>query len=231
MQSCSSPYKIPELSVLCGDLIMLYGSPWICRLVVAAGLLTTIAPLAAFAAPPPAVFKDSAGNVIMHTGVTANESIPVEYTDTPLKRMVRAGYCGEIRIAPNTAMPTLPSSVKVAGTSITLSSITMPTSVPKCVGNAFEPAATGDFKNDAGAYFITGKTPGLSYEVEFIGVPTTKNVRANACGYLRLSNTATNPLPATLKIDGTSQTVSGLPTADPPLCTNGIKYVPQSWLN
>jgi hypothetical protein len=187
------------------------------------------------AAPPPAVFKDEAGNVYVHTGVTAGARVDVDLVGTPLTRKIRAGYCGQITLSPSTSVPNLGNSVTVGTTNINLAGLTTPAVLPKCVGNAFEPAATGHFKTPDGRYTLTGYTPGVSYDVKFIDVPASGNATVNGCSFAVIRNTPKRPLPAQIKINGTAHNVASLPVADPPICrrnsVSGVstRYVPASW--
>jgi len=57
------------------------------------------------------------------------------------------------------------------GTVINLASLTTPANVPKCVGNAFDPPATANFKDAAGKFVLRGYTPGAN-DVKFDDVPS-----------------------------------------------------------
>jgi hypothetical protein len=187
------------------------------------------------AAPPPAVFKDAAGNVYVHTGVTAGARVNVDLVGAPLTRKIRAGYCGQITLSPSTSVPNIGDSVTIGGTVINLAALTVPTNVPKCVGNAFDPPATAHFKDAGGKYILRGFTPGVSYDVKFDDVPATGNATVNGCNFATIRNTDKRPIPAQIKINGTAHTVASLPTADPPICrrnsATGVstRYVPGSW--
>jgi len=66
-------------------------------------------------------------------------------------------------------------------------------------------------------------------------LPSTANTTVNACDFAVIRNTTRRPLPAQIKINGTSYTLSTLTTADPPLCRRdtstgmSTKYVPDTW--
>jgi len=51
--------------------------------------------------PPPAVFKDSYGNVYVHSGVIAGSRLKVGLIGQPYKRTLRAGRCGQINLSPS----------------------------------------------------------------------------------------------------------------------------------
>lgn len=187
------------------------------------------------AAPPPAVFKDEAGNVYVHTGVTAGSRVDVDLVGAPLTRKIRAGYCGQITLAPSTSVPDIGDNVTVGGTAINLAALTTPANVPKCVGNAFDPPATAHFKDASGRYVLRGYTAGASYEVKFTEVPASANATVNGCSFATIRNTDKRPLPAQIKVNGTSYTLASLTTANPPICRrnseSGVstRYVPASW--
>jgi hypothetical protein len=187
------------------------------------------------AAPPPAVFKDDAGNVYVHTGVTAGSRVDVDLVGAPLTRKIRAGYCGQITLGPSTSVPNIGDSVTIGGTVINLASLTVPANVPKCVGNAFDPPAAANFKTADGKYVLKGYTPGASYDVKFDDVPASANATVNGCSFATIRHTTKRPLPAQIKINGTAHTVASLPTANPPICRRNsetgvsTRYVPASW--
>jgi len=213
--------------------------------------LTVLAPLfpsPALSATPPDVFKDSNGNVFIHgTTATALGSSSRYSTSEDLVRTVRAGYCGEVRLSTSTTLPSIGNTWRV-GTGASklrssLVSITTTADLPRCRGNAFTPALSAAIST-AGGYidnttavprvYLTGSSPGVSYSVTFSDVDTSVALRPNQCNFFRLSNTSSNPLPASLTIGSTGYTVASLTTAAPPLCqrqANGsyLRYIPTTW--
>jgi hypothetical protein len=192
------------------------------------------------AATPPDIFKDGSGNVYIHgTAATTLGSNARISTNEPLTRKIRAGYCGEIRIATSSSLPDIGTSWTINGITRTTSNLTTFVStdqVPRCQSNAFNPMFTGDgFQDSQGRVFLTGYQPGLSYDVAFDGVNTSRSIRPNGCGFFRLSNTQSNPLPSELTINSTTYTIASLPMADPPLCQRNsstgtyVRYTPASW--
>ena len=203
--------------------------------------------LPSIAAVPADIFKDSAGNVYVHgstaSTMAANANARIS-TNEPLTRTIRAGYCGEIRISTSSTLPSIGNSWTVGSGA----AITRPTTVfssretlPACRSNAFTPAASGNFVDSTTAgvdrVILTGFTPGQSYQVSFNGVNASQSARPNACGFYRISNTAANPIPSQLTINGTTVTVANLPVAAPPLCQRNsstgtyVRYVPDTWNN
>lgn len=188
------------------------------------------------AAPPPAVFKDSAGNVYIHTGVIAGARVDVDLVGAPLVRRVRAGYCGQLTLSPSTSLPSLGDSVTINnGTAIDLTTIATTTTPPSCTGNAFVPATTTPYKLSTGRVVLTGYTAGAVYNVKFDDLPSSVNATVNGCSFATIRNTTARPLPAAIKINGTDYTVVTLTTAEPPLCrrdaSSGVstKYIPATW--
>lgn len=187
------------------------------------------------AAPPPAVFKDSTGNVYIHTGVTAGSRVSVDLVGAPLTRRIRAGYCGQITLSPSVSVPDLGDSVMVGTTTVNLTTITTPATLPRCTGNAFDPPAAGHFKTADGRYTLTGFNAGASYNVKFTDVPASGNATVNGCSFATIRNTTARPVPAQIKINGTAHTVASLPVANPPICRRNsetgvsTRYVPASW--
>jgi len=205
--------------------------------------LSAIAPaLPAAAAVPADIFKDSQGNVYIHGSIATSlgESARIG-TNEPLTRRIRAGYCGEIRIAPSSTVPDIGGMWTVNGGNYLESNLTTYTTTeqtPRCSGNAFVPApqsGSNGFVDSQGRVFLTGFTPGVSYDVAFQGVNATRSINRNNCGFFRISNTTSNPMPEILVIGDADYGVASLPVAAPPLCQrnsqNGtyIRYVPSTW--
>lgn len=123
----------------------------------------------------------------------------------------------------------------IGGTVINLASLTTPANVPRCVGSAFDPPATANFKDAAGKFVLRGYTPGASYDVKFDDVPASGNATVNGCSFATIRNTTKKPLPAQIKINGTAYTVASLPVSAPPICRRNsetgvsTRYVPASW--
>lgn len=187
---------------------------------------------------PPDVFKDAAGNVYVHsgTGITSGARVEVDLVGVPLTRRIRAGYCGQLTLSPSTSVPSLGNSVTINnGTPIDLTAITTTTTPPSCTGNAFTPATTTPFKLANGRIVLPGYIAGTVYNVKFNDLPSSANATVNGCNFATIRHTTARPLPASIKINGTSYTVASLDIADPPLCrrdaSTGVstRYVPATW--
>ncbi len=210
-----------------------------------ASALPTIAPLV-HAVPPPDVFKDAQGNVYIHGTTAANLGQQASATTSEnLSRRVRAGFCGEIRLAESSTLPSVGDSWSIGATTRTRSSlpqITDRAQLPRCSNAAFTPALSTAITSAGGfvdattsspRVFLTGYTPGVSYEVTFNDVSASQNLRPNACGFFRIANTEANPVPASLTIGSTTYTVSTLQVAAPPICqrvgNTYVRYNPVTW--
>lgn len=187
------------------------------------------------ATPPPAVFKDSAGNIYVHSGVNPNDHLKVGLVGQPYKKSVKAGACGQISIGTSTSMPSVGNTITIDGTTIDLTKIAVASSAPKCTNGAYTPTPTGNFQTAKGKYELVGYTAGQSYSVTFNDVPSHFNATVNSCGFAAIKSTASHPVSTTaqITINGTSYTTSSLTVADPPLCRkNGstvTMYTPASW--
>ena len=201
--------------------------------VISLGAIVTSLP--ADADPPPAVFKDSYGNVYVHSGVIAGSRLKVGLIGQPYKRTLRAGRCGQINLSPSATIPSLGNSVTINGKNIDLTKIATTSTKSKCTGNAFTPATSSNFKTSNGKITLIGYIVGQSYNVFFNNLPNTFNATVNGCAFAQIRPSNTRPLTSQLTINGTSYTVSALTTAQPPVChknsgTNtSTLYVPSSW--
>ena len=191
------------------------------------------------AAPPPDVFRAPDGDVIIHgaTAPAAGLSLPVEFVGEGRSSRLRANYCGEVAITITSSRPNLGNSLTITDelgtTNVDISTLTEQTR-PRCVGQTLEEPRTGNYVTPDGDVILMGRTPGLYSEVSFNDLNRTSNRRSNGCGFIQLSNSARNPLPAVLKIDGTDYTIATLQEADPPVCrgnsTQGYtNYTPDTW--
>jgi len=194
------------------------------------------------AAPPPAVFKDSAGSIYIHSGVNAGDSeaqrpkgdrLEVELIGQPFKKKLRAGACGQITFGPSATMPSIGNSVTINGATIDLTNISAASPVPKCTNGTFSPVPTSNFKTSKGKVTLVGYTAGQSYNVLFDDVGNHFNTTVNRCAFAVIKSTANHPLTAQIKINGTAYNVSSLITAEPPICrkkgTTVSLYTPSSW--
>jgi len=217
-------------------------------LFVLLGLAGAVAPMfPSLAAPPPDVFRDSDGNVYVHgttaAGLATNATAS---TSEDLVRRVQAGYCGELRLSTSSSLPSIGDSWTVGGTSrarASLPSITDSDLLPTCRNATWTPALTpaitaaGGFIDNSvtgrDRVYLLGFSSGVSQEVTFNDVSETQRLRTNACGFVRISNTAANPVPDTLTISGQSYTTTSLTVAAPPLCRREgagyVQYTPESW--
>ncbi|MGI0484892.1 hypothetical protein ACN4EK_05600 [Pantanalinema rosaneae CENA516] len=197
-------------------------------LTIASVLGTTFA---AIAAPPPAVYKTTDGEVVMHSGLTANQQVAVEYPNIPAQRSLKADYCGMVTVPSSDTQP-IGSTVTVDSTAITVSSLPVQTK-PRCVNNVLAEARPANFKLSNGSVVVVGKTPGVTYTATFDGSNTVRQVRANSCGFMVVRPNATYPIGTSLNVDGTAYTVSSLVSDAVPLCrtANGtsVRYNPASW--
>lgn len=191
--------------------------------------------LPAFAAD---IFRDSTGNVyVQGTAATTLTGIGRITTNDPLTRSVRAGFCGELVLNTNTAIPVIGDAWKVGTTNVSRPSATITSRdlLPSCRNGVFAPAASNSFVDATtpgrDRVVLTGFMPGQSYQVEYTGIDSSRSARPNNCGFFRFSNTITNPIASELTINGAAVTVASLPIDNPPLCqrqSSGsyVRYIP-----
>jgi|GEM_PF-2104638 len=193
------------------------------------GILFTAA--AAFAAPPPAVYKTAAGEIVLHSGLTATQQVLVEYPNIPAARKIKADYCGLVTVPTSDSQP-IGSTVTVDGTQLTVSSLPVQTK-PACSNNTLAESRTANFKLTNGSVVVVGKTPGITSTVLFDGANTKRSLRANGCGFLVVRPSDSLPIGSSLVFNSTSYTLSSLSTDSMPLCRteNGsaVRYNPATW--
>lgn len=168
------------------------------------------------------------GQTTVYISGTANATATVAlgYVDRFSSRV--AGACGEIRLSASSVGMT--PTIGVAGTSVTLASLPSQL-LPACTNGSFAEARSANFKTPAGDIVIVGQTPGSAV---LLNVPkdTNRSVKINACGFGTLRNSTSFSIPATFSVNGSSKTLSSLPSAmNAPRCTSGVGYVPASWMS
>lgn len=172
--------------------------------------------------PAMAQFKDSTGNIHIQN---LTPSQKVEYqAGSGLTRKVAANFCGLLIVpVPSSTVP-MPASITVGGASVDTSSLPVQ-AVPSCTNNVLKEPRPADFKDATGRVVLVSKTPGVQAEITYPGVPATKSLTANACGYARISNSVTTPAPATFTYGGSPYTTASLATQIPNRCIDGNKFV------
>ena len=208
-------------------------TPLLLLIAASSGIVGLAAP--AIAAPPGwSDFKDSTGNIYVGATTPSGE-IQLDLGNTSIKKSVKANQCGLARVS-NSATSPIPSTVVVGGSPITVASLTQRI-LPKCLlvngSYQLEEARTGNFKTIDGSLVMAGQTPNATVEYTATGT-VSKRIRANACGWAKISNSTTSPIPGTATIKATTGAVgfaspiavSSVSTAIPWKCTNGTTFKP-----
>ncbi len=170
--------------------------------------IASLSPLSSLALPvnaaPPgwSDFKDAQGSV--YIGATApNADIKLELSGVDIKKSVRLNACGMGKIS-NTESSPVPTTINIQGSAVTVASLTQRI-FPKCVvvNGSYQPeeARTENFKTVDGSLIIVG-TPNMVVDYTASGL-TTKNIKANQCGWAKITNSPTNPIPANATIRAT----------------------------
>lgn len=175
-------------------------------------------------------FRDVENNLYV-TGLSSQQELSFTYPGTPRTSLGRANACGAVIVRGASGMP-VTGMIKVDN--VAINTATLPTQLlPTCGTNgAFNEARTANFKTPDGQVVVVGKTPN-----NFVGVETPENairkIRANACGFTRLSPNARFNHTGTqeLSIAGDNPvTISSISQKEAPLCRGNTMYVPTSWL-
>jgi len=172
--------------------------------------------------PAVAQFKDSTGSIHFQDLAPAQK---IEYSaGDGLTRKIAANFCGLVIAGnPSSTVP-MPASISVDGTSFDTAFLPI-SSVPSCVNNVLKEPRLENFKDATGRVVLVGRTPGIQSEVVYTGVPATKSLTANACGYARIGNSVTTPAPANFTYLGSSYSTASLSTNIPNRCIDGNKFV------
>jgi hypothetical protein len=197
-------------------------------------LLAPVLAIPAIAAPPGWTdFKDAKGEV--YIGATApNADIKVELTGMDIRKSVRLNACGMGKIS-NTATSPVPDTIEIQGSSVTVATLDQRI-LPKCVliNGSYQPeeTRTANFKTVDGSLVVVG-TPNMVVDYTASGI-VTRTIKANQCGWGKISNSSTNPIPATATIKATAGAVgfatatdySAIPQETPWKCDGNITFKP-----
>jgi len=172
--------------------------------------------------PAMAQFKDSTGSIHFQNLAPAQK---IEYSaGDGLTRKIAANFCGLVIVGnPSSTVP-MPASISVDGSAFDTASLPV-FSVPSCVNNVLKEPRAANFKDATGRVVLVNKTPGIQSEIVYTGVPATKSLTANACGYARIGNSVTTPAPANFTYLGSPYSTASLSTNIPNRCIDGNKFV------
>ena len=183
-------------------------------------LSTTLLALLGVSAIAPSSFaaaaKESTNDDVLITGYTPGQKVEVQYSAVSKEKDVTANNCGVLTISGlvNTSV------VTIGGTSYTLSDVSEGTK-PDASNCPF----TGQVKvlqDDSTYKLYVGASPNVRETVTIQG-PSIRSVTANACGFIKLSNTGPYQ-DKSFKIGGS--TVTPTTVAVLPQCKNGVPLYP-----
>jgi hypothetical protein len=179
-------------------------------LLASLGLIAIAQPLLAAAA------KESTNDDVLVTGYTPGQKVEVQYSSVSKEKDVTANNCGFLTISGLVST----SVVTVGSTSYTLSNVSAGTKPD----NSTCPFV-GQVKvlQDDNTYKLyVGASPNTRESVTIQG-PSIRSVTANACGFIKLSNTGPYE-DKTFTIGGSAVTPSTVAVL--PQCKNGVPLYP-----
>jgi hypothetical protein len=190
---------------------------------IAAVVLGSIV-LAASALPAMAETRKDALNNVYINGLAPGSSHEISLDGTPRTRTATANRCGVAKVSPSLAYS--------AATEIKLGMIvsdipSLPVLVPgncSSVNGIYTsvnaPSAT-KFKDSIGAIYFQGLAPSSDQIVTYPELSVGRNIAANACGYIKISNTTSSPITSAsvIRFNGNSYgTVDNMSMAIAPSC-------------
>lgn len=194
-------------------------------------LATGMSLLAPVAQAYPAIFRDSQNNVYV-MNQTPQSRVQLTYNGMMRGRDYQANTCGWITLRNSSTNP-IAGTISVGGTEV--DTTTLPTQLlPSCSDGTPAETRAANFKTNTGDVVIVGRAPG-SYVTIQIPQDRDRSGTANACGFVKFSNSTTYQHAADTQVTfGTTvsdQAISTLDSMDAPLCSRGSLYVPASWLS
>jgi hypothetical protein len=168
--------------------------------------------------------KDSEGAVYLR-GLTPQQSVDLIFTGTTQSKQVVANACGLVMVKGSAIAP-LPSVITVGTSTVTLADLPLGL-VPKCTAGALEVPVSANFKTSKGEVVVIGQTANTAIAVSYAG-DKVKKTSANACGFARLKSSASFNISGSFTVPtvATPFDVATLAVALPPLCRNGVTYLP-----
>lgn len=163
-----------------------------------------------------AAAKESTNDDVLITGYTPGQKVEVQYSAVSKEKDITANNCGFLTISGLVDA----SVVTVGTTSYTLSSVSVGTR-PDSSSCPF----VGQVKTlqDYGTYKLyVGASPNVRETVTIQG-PSIRSVTANACGFIKLTNTGPYE-DKTFSIGGSS--ITPVTVAVLPQCKNGVPLYP-----
>lgn len=163
-----------------------------------------------------AAAKESTNDDVLITGYTPGQKVKVQYSAVSKEKDITANNCGFLTISGLVDA----SVVTVGTTSYTLSSVSVGTR-PDSSSCPF----VGQVKTlqDYGTYKLyVGASPNVRETVTIQG-PSIRSVTANACGFIKLTNTGPYE-DKTFSIGGSS--ITPVTVAVLPQCKNGVPLYP-----
>jgi len=166
--------------------------------------------------------KDTDNNIYIYTG-SPNAGREIAFAGTQRTRKVTANRCGVVRIS---SSPTYAAATQISLGGTTSNISALPVATPgKCTSNngvyssTGEPAATR-YKDSVGTVYIKGLTASSEHTVTYPDLPVTRNVKADNCGLIKLTNSSRQLIGSDTQINVNSNpfTVSSLDTVIAPGC-------------
>ncbi|NJO85296.1 MAG: hypothetical protein HC818_00025 [Synechococcaceae cyanobacterium RM1_1_27] len=188
----------------------------------AAALLPMLAMTPALAQTSLTVTKDADGSVYIR-GLAPSSPTDLTFTGTQTTRNVVANSCGGVIIRGNQTTP-LPTQIEVGGTDIDVPGLPLAV-LPGCVAGAWNVPPTGNFKTPDGRVVIIGQTPNTAIPVTYEG-DRVRSATANACGFIRIRSSNTFTVAGSFVVGGQTFVVNDIAQALPPLCRQGVTYLP-----
>jgi hypothetical protein len=195
------------------------------------GIAMTSFPLLAMVANAsvPSIFRDAQNNVYI-MGQSPQTRVSLTYNGMLRSRDYQANSCGWVTLRNSSTNP-ISGTIVVGGTNVDTSSL--PTQLlPTCTNGTPQETRNANFKTSTGDVVIVGRTAGSYVTVQ---VPQNRDRAgtANACGFVRFTNSTTYQHQGSTNIGfggSYSGEISNLEQRDAPLCSRGSLYVPASWL-
>lgn len=166
--------------------------------------------------------KDTDNNIYIYTG-SPDADREIAFAGTQRTRKVTANRCGIARIS---SSPTYAEATQISLGGTTSNISTLPVATPgKCTSQNGVYSSTGEpaaqrYKDSVGTVYIKGLTPSSEHTVTYPDLPVTRNVKANNCGLIKLTNSSRQLIgnDTQFKVNSSAYTVSSLTTVIAPSC-------------
>jgi hypothetical protein len=196
------------------------------------GAMMSIAP--AHSQPiPTSYFRDTQNSVYL-MGQPPGSEVTLTYANVTKSRTITTDNCGRVIWRASTTNPVPASYSFTAGGLVFSTTAGVPNAeITRCNpdGRPADNGTSGIYRTASGDFVLGEQTPNTPMQLFYV-TQKTRKVKANVCGVVRWSNTATTPHDdnTVIRVEGQDRYLANLERLKAPVCRQGQLYIPAEWL-